>query len=178
MENAPSSLGYSDNQLGDYEMSISDNVERLDKGSPAGSLVRGLHQEIIAAGAAVTLVAGQAGSLVLLDTAAGSIVTLPTPSEGLTFDFAVSVSVTSNSHIIGGAAGEFLLGGIQMMIDTTAVSEGQFLDGATHLTLTHNGTTTGGLIGTNYRFVGLNATQWSVTGLCAGSGTLATPATT
>ena len=159
-------------------MATSDNVERLDYGSDSGCIAKGQNQEVIDAGAAVTLTAGQSGALVLLDTAAGSIVTLPTPVKEMTFDFAVSVSVTSNSHIIGGAAGEFLMGGIQMMIDTTAVSEGQFLDGATHLTLTHNGSTTGGLIGTNYRFVGVSATQWMVTGLCAGSGTLATPATT
>jgi len=153
-------------------------IERLDYGSPDGCLAKGITQEVIACGAATTLVAGQSGALVLLDTAAGSIVTLPTPIVGMTFDFAVSVSVTSNSHIIGGSAGEFLMGGIQMMIDTTGVSEGQFLNGTTHLTLTHNGSTTGGLIGTNYRFVGVSTTQWMVTGLCAGSGVLATPATT
>ena len=153
-------------------------LERLDYGSPEGCLAKGITQEVIDCGAATTLVAGQSGALVLLDTAAGSIVTLPTPIEGMVFEFAVSVSVTSNSHIIGGAAGEFLMGGLQMMIDTTAVSEGQFLNGTTHLTLTHNGSTTGGLIGTNYRFVGVSTTQWMVTGLCAGSGVLATPATT
>ncbi len=154
------------------------DVEQLNTNSSGGCIAPGQHVEVIACGAAKTLTASDSGALVLLDTAAGSIVTLPTPIAGMVFDFAVSVSVTSNSHIIGGAAGEFLLGGLQMMIDTTAVSEGQFLDGATHLTLTHNGSTTGGLIGTNYRFVGVSATQWSVTGLCAGSGTLATPATT
>lgn len=154
------------------------SVERLDYGSPEGCLAKGQTQEIIACGAATTLVAGQSGALVLLDTAAGSVVTLPKPISGMVFEFAVSVSVTSNSHVIGGSAGEFLMGGLQMMVDTTGVSEGQFLDGATHLTLDHNGSTTGGLIGTNYRFVGVSATQWMVTGLCAGSGTLATPATT
>jgi len=159
-------------------MALSSNLEQLSYKSPDGCVAKGLHQDVIAAGATKTLTAEDSGSLVLLDTAAGSVITLPTPAEGIHFDFAVSVSVTSNSHIIGGAAGEFLMGGIQMMIDTTAVSEGQFLDGATHLTLTHNGSTTGGLIGTNYRFVGVSATQWMVTGLCAGSGTLATPATT
>lgn len=153
--------------------------ERIDYGSPEGCEVKGLHRgELIACGAATTLTAAQSGATVLLDTAAGSIVTLPTPAAGIRFKFAVSVSVTSNSHIIGGAAGEFLIGGIQMMIDTTGVSEGQFLNGTTHLTLTHNGSTTGGLIGTVYEFEALNATQWLVTGLCAGSGTLATPATT
>ncbi len=134
-------------------------------------------RDVIACGTATTLTKEQTGSLILLDTADGSTVTLPTPEQGLRFSFAVSVSVTSNSHIIKGAAGEFLAGGLQQMIDTTAVSEGQFLNGTTHLTLTHNGTTTGGLIGTWYEFVGISSTVWMVTGLCASSGTLATPAT-
>jgi hypothetical protein len=159
-------------------MALSSNLEALAYGSDDGSSALGLHKEIIAVGAAITLTPAQSGAMVLLDTAAGSIVTLPTPAEGINYTFAVSTSVTSNSHIIGGAAGEFLAGGIQMMIDTTAVSEGQFLDGATHLTLTMNGSTTGGLIGTTLEFTAYSTTQWLVTGLVAGSGTLATPATT
>ena len=159
-------------------MVLSTNLEQLSYKSTDGCVAIGLHQLMIAAGSTKTLTSEDSGSLVLLDQADGSVITLPTPEEGIFFDFAVSVSVTSNSHIIGGAAGEFLMGGLQMMIDTTAVSEGQFLNGTSHLTLTHNGTTTGGLIGTNYRFVGVSATQWMVTGLCAASGTLATPATT
>jgi len=159
-------------------MAISTNLERLNYDSTDGCIAPGQHVEVIAAGSTKTLAAADSGALVMLDQADGSIITLPTPALGIKFTFAVTVSVTSNSHIIGGAAGEFLLGGLQMMIDTTAVSEGQFLDGATHLTLTHNGSTTGGLIGTVYEFTGISTTQWNVTGLCAGSGTLATPATT
>ena len=154
------------------------SLEELGYDSPEGCITRGQHQEVIAAGSTKTLVAADSGSLVLLDQADGSVVTLPTPVVGMFYDFAVSVSVTSNSHIIGGSAGEFLAGGIQMMIDTSAVSEGQFLDGTTHLTLTMNGSTTGGLIGTVLRFVAISTTVWMVTGLVAGSGTLATPATT
>ena len=156
------------------------SIEQIGYDSPEGSLQKGQHREVLACGAAKTLVAADAGALVLLDTAAGSILTLPTPVAGMTFEVAVSVSVTSNSHIITTAttATEFLAGGLQMMIDTTAVSEGQFLNGTSHITLTHNGTTTGGLIGTYYTLTAISSTVWVVTGLCAGSGTLATPATT
>jgi hypothetical protein len=161
-------------------MSISANLERLNYDSTDGSIAPGQHVEVIAAGSTKTLLASDSGATVLLDQADGSVLTLPTPAVGMVFDIAVSVSVTSNSHIITTAdtATEFLAGGLQMMIDTTAVSEGQFLNGTSHITLTHNGSTTGGLIGTQYRFVALSSTVWSVTGLCAGSGTLATPATT
>lgn len=155
-------------------------LEQLSYDSPEGSIARGLHQEVIAGGSTKTLVASDSHSLVLLDQADGSVITLPTPVAGMVFDFAVSVSVTSNSHIITVAdtSSEFLSGGIQMMIDTSGTSEGQFLNGTSHITLTHNGSTTGGLIGTTYRFTAISTTVWNVTGLCAGSGTLATPATT
>lgn len=145
--------------------------------SEDGAITRGQHVEVLAAGAAKTLVARDSGALVLLDTAAGSIVTLPaTPVAGMVFDFAVSVSVTSNSHIVKtGNAVIFIGGAIQQMIDTTAVSEGQFADPTSDVTCTMNGTTTGGLLGTHLRFVALSATVWHCTGLVASSGTLATP---
>lgn len=155
-------------------------MQNLSKQTTEGCDALGLHTNIINCGAAKTLVAADSGSLVNLDIAAGSILTLPSPVAGMYFDVSVKVSVTSNSHIIqtGVAATEFLMGGIQQMIDTTAVSEGQFLNGTSHITLTMNGTTTGGLIGTVLRFVAINSTQWVCTGLVASSGTLATPATT
>ncbi len=155
-------------------------LEQVGYNSPEGLVAPGQHREVLACGSAKTLTAADAGALVLLDTAAGSTLTLPTPVAGMTFEIAVSVSVTSNSHIITVAdtATEFLAGGLQQMIDTTAVSEGQFLDGTSHITLTHNGSTTGGLIGTYYTFTAISTTVWMVTGLCASSGTLATPATT
>ena len=144
-----------------------------------GCIAPGQHREVIFCGATKTLVPADSGALVLLDTLAGSILTLPTPVVGMQFKVAVFLSVTSNSHIIktNVAASEFLGGGIQMMIDTTAVSEGQFLDGTSHVTITMNGSTTGGLIGTHLVFTAVSATRWEVTGLVAGSGTLATPAT-
>lgn len=154
-------------------------LEYLDNGQPDGSIARGLHGAgATAVGSAVTLTAADSNKIYLLDTAAGSVVTLPTPAAGMKFRFVVSTSVTSNSHIIGGSAGEFLLGCLQMGIDTSATSEMQALNGTTHLTITMNGSTTGGLIGTVIDFEGISATQWLVSGLVVGSGTLATPATT
>ena len=120
------------------------SMRQLSDDSPDGCIARGQHREVLACGAAKTLVARDSGALIKLDTAAGSILTLPTPVVGMQFDVIVTTSVTSNSHIVTPAAATtFLIGGIQMMIDTTAVSEGQFADGATHLTITMNGSTTG-----------------------------------
>ena len=152
---------------------------QLGGNPPEGVVAPGLKQEIIAGGSTKTLVEADSGALVLLDQADGSVITLPTPVAGMIFDVAVSVSVTSNSHIVktGIAASEFIGGGIQQMIDTTAVSEGQFADPTSDVTITMNGTTTGGLIGTRVRFTAISATVWNITGLVASSGTLATPFT-
>lgn len=153
---------------------------QLGDNNPEGQVAPGLHVEVIAAGSTKTLVTADSGSLVLLDTAAGSTITLPTPVVGMVFDVAVTTSVTSNSHIVTTktTASEFISGGIQQMIDTTAVSEGQFANGTSHITITMNGTTTGGLIGTTLRFTAISTTVWNITGLVASSGTLATPFTT
>lgn len=151
-------------------------LEQLGYNSPDGTVAPGQHVEVIAAGATKTLKAEDSGSLVLLDQATGSAVVLPAPVAGMQFDVAVSVSVTSNSHsITTDAATTFIGGGIQQMIDTTAVSEGQFGDPTSHVTITMNGSTTGGLIGTYIRFVAISSTVWNATGLVASSGTLSTP---
>lgn len=155
-------------------------LEQLNYDSPEGCVAPGQHVEIIAAGSTKTLKAEDSGALVLWDQAAGSVITLPTPVAGMEFNFAVSVSVTSNSHIVTVAdtTSEFLAGGINMIIDTSGTSEGQLLNGTSHITLTMNGSTTGGLIGTVLNFKAISSTVWMVTGLVAGSGTLSTPATT
>jgi len=155
-------------------------LEQLGKDSESGVIARGLHQEVLACGSAKTLVQRDSGSLVELDTLTGSILTLPTPVKGMMFDVAVKLTNTSNSHIIktGVAASEFLLGGVNMMTAASAVTLGVALDGTTHITLTMNGTTTGGKIGTVLRFTAINDTQWVVTGLIEGDAALATPATT
>lgn len=151
-------------------------LEQLNSDKPEGCISRGQHKEVIAVGAAKTLVARDSGSLCLLDTAAGSVLTLPAPVVGMEFEVAVSVSVTSNAHSIGtDGAATFIGGGIQQMIDTTAVSEGQFADPTSDVICSMNGTTTGGLIGTRLLFTAISSTVWNVTGLVASSGTLATP---
>ncbi len=157
-------------------MTIASNLEVMDDGNPDGSYARGQHREIFAAGATKTLTASDSGSTILLDTAAGSVVTLPAPAVGLNYRVLVSVSVTSNAHSVGtDAATTFIGGGIQQMIDTTAVSEGQFADPASDVIISMNGTTTGGLIGTWLEFTCISATVWHCNGLVASSGTLATP---
>lgn len=152
------------------------SLEQIGYDGPDGSLVKGLHTEVIACGATKTLTAADSGATVLLDTASGSILTLPAPVAGMEFDVFVSTSVTSNSHKINTDASTTFIGGaITMVIDTSATSEGQVGDPTSDVTITMNGSTTGGLYGTHIKLKALSSTVWLATGIVVGSGTLSTP---
>lgn len=126
------------------------------------------------------LTPAQSGSLVLWDAAAGFTITLPPPSIGLNFSFAVATTVTSSNHkLITDAGTTLIYGGVVLTeaADTNA-GLGALFNGTTHRAITMNGTTTGGIIGTSFNLVCTSATEWMIEGIVAGSGTLATPATT
>lgn len=130
--------------------------------------------------APVVLTSAQSGAKILVDDAAGLDFTLPaiaTADIGMTFEFFVTVSITSNSFRVTSAAGDLMTGSIYLSDDTVAytVPQGVVLKPATtFLVMTMNGTTTGGKIGTRVRFTATSATQWFVEGTANGSGVLAT----
>lgn len=157
-------------------MALSATLERVSYGASDGSIQLGKHQEIITVAANTTLLSKQSGALVLLAVASGATVTLPTPKEGMQFDFGVTVSRTSNSYkIITAAATQFLLGAYMAGDATIATSGDVFTgDGTTHVALTFDGDTKGGLVGGRLRFTALSATQWYVEGMVVGTGTMAT----
>ena len=105
---------------------------------------------LVAGGSALTVTeALHDGKTILLDTAAGTTATLPAASgSGAKFRFAVSVTATSNSHIIKVAnANDFMTGFINVHDQdgtTAAMYKG---DGSADDTITMNRTTTGGVIG-------------------------------
>lgn len=145
-----------------------------------GNMTGGRMPIIDSTAATLTLTAAQSGSVVLLDRAAGTTVTLPAPAVGLTFSFVVNTSVTSNNHkVITDAGTTFILGGVVMTeaADTNAGLAALF-NGTTHISILMNGSTTGGLIGTCFNVYCVTATQWAIEGIVAGSGTLATCAST
>lgn len=127
-------------------------------------------------GATHTLDAVNSGSTVVLDRAAGIVITLPLAQVGLTYDFIVATSVTSNSYkIITGAGTELLIGGYVSVDTDTSNAVAVFTgNGSTHIAVTSNGTTTGGLVGTKLRFTCVSATRWEVEGMMMGSGVVAT----
>lgn len=122
-----------------------------------------------------TLASTDSGSVVILSKADGATVTLPAPSVGLTFKFIVPTSVTSNSYkIITDAATTFILGQLNLPVAAGTCKE-FFADGSTHVSINGNGTTTGGLAGSQFELTCISATQWNVEGTFDASGTVATP---
>lgn len=151
-------------------------AEQLGGNPPDGTIAPGLHSEVSASGGATRVLrASDSGGTFLWDAATGVSYELPAPAVGMEFNFYATVSVTSNAHIIvTDAATTFLSGAINQIIDTSGTSEGQ-VGAATDVTISMNGSTTGGLIGTWIHVKCITSTLWVARGLVVGSGTLATP---
>lgn len=153
--------------------------ETAIKRATDGIYVPGSHRSIIQSVGAATRVlkANESGSLCLFDRAAGIVYTLPAPIVGMTFEFLVSVNITSNAaKVITNASTVFLLGGV-IMGDVTLAQSGDYFeaDGTTHVAISANGSTTGGLLGERYSITCISSTQWVIHGVCHGAGILATP---
>jgi hypothetical protein len=157
---------------------VPSSIPRATPGGPV-AILGGYRQVIDGVGATRTLAPEESGALCLFDRAAGVVYTLPAPSlqtVGLTYDFLVTTSVTSNAHkIITDAATTFLVGAVTMVTIATASPAGFSANGTTIRALSAAGTTTGGLIGETYKVTCISATQWAITGVCVGSGVIATP---
>lgn len=123
-----------------------------------------------------TLTPSQGGSLIGFNAAAGFTINLPAPAVGLGFEFYVLTSVTSsNLKVLTDAASTFIIGGVAMGEAAGTTTLEAIANGTTIRSITMNGTTTGGLIGTAFNLTCVTSTQWLIEGIVAGSGTLATP---
>lgn len=162
-----------------FSSTTAQNYEQLSFRGPELSQHRGAARGIIECTSATTLNIKDSGALVLLDAAAGFTVTLPAPVAGAYFDFVQTVTQTSGTQkVITDAATTFILGEVLTFTTATASPAGFAFDGATHIAVTTNGTTTGGIIGTKFRLTALSSTVWLIEGVFVGSGTIATPAST
>lgn len=132
----------------------------------------------IAAGSTKTLTAADAGKLVLLDTAAGSVVTLPaaTGTRNI-YRFVTSALATSNSHKIQVANSTDVFSGALTVVDNADASTTTFGCAAGSDTITLNRTTTGSVkIGGDYiEITDVAAGFFNVRGVCTGTGGEATP---
>ena len=128
-------------------------------------------------GATRTLSETESGSTCLFDRAAGIVYTLPTaPTPGTFFEFIITTTITSNAaKVITGAGTELLIGGYMNVDTDTSNAVAAFTgNGSTHVSVSMNGTTTGGILGTKLRFTCLSSTRWMVEGIVQGSGVVAT----
>lgn len=125
--------------------------------------------------ASKTLSASTHGQTVVnASAAAGMTITLPASSgSGVTFIIHCLTTVTSNSLIIAVAnATDVITGGVSLSTDIAGVT---MLTAATTDTITQNGSTTGGLIGSWVRLTDVSAGFWMLDGFLKTTGTETTP---
>lgn len=163
-------------------MTITSEVERLDTGDPDGCKYRGYHREVITGKENTTypyiLKPSESGALCVHGAADGAAWILPPAEAGLWYEFTATVSVTaSDVYSVTTSSGDFLAGVVVGGNLTIGASGDVFTgDGSAHVTITQNGSVTGGLIGDSFVLTAINSSQWVVTqGVNIGSGTNATP---
>lgn len=133
---------------------------------------------LVAAGATLTLTeAAHDGKIIALDTAAGSIVTLPAATgSGARFRFLVTVTATTNSHIVKVTTNDTMTGFVYVN-DVDGTAPAFYKATSTDDTITMNRTTTGGVIGDFLECVDMLADLWFVTGnvTCVAGSNIASP---
>lgn len=129
---------------------------------------------IASTGATVALTAAQSGNTFLYDRASGVVYTLPVGTVGMNFTFVTTVTITSGAAevAVNNEAGEFIQGAITVVSTTSNTFAG---NGTTHVEVTSNGTTTGGVLGGQYTLTCIAVGLWQAEGWVVGSGTAATP---
>jgi hypothetical protein len=145
-----------------------------------GSPVSGGSSRLVAGGSSLTLTqASHDGKIILLDTAAGTTITLPAASgSGARFSFVVKTTATSNSHKVQVANSSDIIQGLLFGLsdDGSGGPVKGWEAGASDDTITFNRTTTGtAKVGHRVTIDDIAANVWAVSGSFAASGTEATP---
>lgn len=167
---------YSGNASG---LAVDSSVDRLQLNIDGTvQYIDATQASLIAAGSTKTLTSINSGSIVALDTATGSVVTLPAASgSGARFRFIVTVLATSNSHIIKVAnVSDAMQGFIFTMSDDPVTVKGFFAVAGTSDTITLNRTTTGSVTkGEMIEVIDVAANVFQVKGFTSATGVEATP---
>ena len=132
--------------------------------------------------ATLALTASQSGNTFLLSSANSSVATaeviiLPTPTPGLTFNFDVITAATASyTYKITSANASVYFQGIDAKFVAGTIAGANVFQstGTSSYYYDMNGTTTGGLVGTNIKATCLTANLWQIQALSIGSGTLLT----
>ena len=130
----------------------------------------------VAGGSSLALTtAAHDGKTILLDTAAGTTITLPAATgSGARFIFVVSVAATSNQHRINVVGNDAFFGGIFQGNDSDNTMV-MWPTAADADRINMSGTTTGGVKGARYVVEDVATDSWSVIGWSDASGVEATP---
>jgi hypothetical protein len=152
------------------------SLEQIGKNAPDGTKLLGNHQNVLSGlGTTRTLLPAESGSLVLFDTAAGLVVTLPAPVAGMFFEFSITIDGTGSYSIDTDGAATFMNGAITGVSTTGGSADTFEADGSSIVSCDFDSTTTGEHIGTYAKFVAISSTVWVVSGTAVGTGTPATP---
>ena len=123
--------------------------------------------------ATLTVTPDSNGQIINLSRAAGVTVTLPAATgSNAVYTFETATSVTSNNNVIQVANATDVMNGFASVGGTTASVFGTL---PASDTITMNGTTTGGLIGSHVQVTDIAAGYYLVQASLVGSGTPATP---
>jgi hypothetical protein len=133
---------------------------------------------LVPAGSSITLRSNvHAGKTIALDTAAGSTVILPASTgSGITYRVLVTVTATSNSHVIKVANATDEMRGFVIQDSDTATAPNTWWAADNDDTITLNRTTTGlAAQGEYFEFTDATVGHYFVRGFSQASGTEATP---
>lgn len=153
-------------------------IDRFDNLVAKGAIITGGGLAPLAAGATRTLTSDDSGRIINLDTAAGSVVTLPAATgSGCKFRFEVTVLATSNSHIVKVANASDTMRGGGLIADTDSAGAAySFFAAAASDTITLNRSTTGSVsLGEWIEVTDNAANLWTVDYCLSGTGTPLTP---
>lgn len=151
--------------------------ERGDDASLARALRAGFIRDAVnVTSATITLtLADHAERLVTLNRAGGIAVTLPpSAGSGAVYRLYVGTTFTSDATIKVANASDTMVGFVTTATTTTGAGTHEAA-GGTDDTITLNGTTSGGIVGSYLEFTSVAANVWLVDARLVGSGTLITP---
>lgn len=124
--------------------------------------------------ASETITDFDAGATIALSAAAGLTVILPAATGSFAkYRFVVATTVTSNSYIIRVAnSSDVMMGVLSVATDIAGVT---CPTTSTSDTITMNGSTTGGVLGSVVEVEDVAVNKWAVSGALVSTGTEATP---
>jgi hypothetical protein len=114
-----------------------------------------------------------AGAVVNVNNTTGFAVTLPAATgTGDVYTLFYVATVSSGNHTVVRAGSDVIIGGVGLSTDIAGTA---MIAGSTTATITMNGSTTGGVVGSWLQFTDASSGKWLLNGFLCCTGTEATP---